>query len=112
MITVRIAKHPFLRPDGRDLRLDLPLTLYEATLGAKVHVPTLNGAVELAIPPGTNGGRTLRLRGKGLTGGSAPDGDLLVTLRVMLPDSTDEDFKSLMRKWEADKPYNPRRDIT
>ena len=112
LVTVKIARHPFLRPEGRDLRLDLPLTLYEATLGAKVHVPTLNGTVELAIPPGSNGGRTLRLRGKGMTGGGAPDGDLLVTLRLVLPDATDEDFKALMRKWQADKPYSPRRDMT
>ena len=111
LVTVRIAKHPFLRPDGRDLRLDLPLTLYEATLGAKVHVPTLNGTVELAIPPGSNGGRTLRLRGKGITGGGGPDGDLLVTVRLVLPDATDDEFKALMRKWQADKPYAPRGDM-
>ena len=64
-----------------------------------------------AVPAGSNGGRTLRLRGKGITGGSAPDGDLLVTLRVVLPDSTDEEFKDLMRKWQAEKPYSPRRDM-
>ena len=66
MVTVQIAKHPYFRVEGHDLRLDLPVTLYEAVLGAKVNAPTLDGTVELTVPPGSNGGRTLRLRGKGL----------------------------------------------
>ena len=66
MVTVEIAKHPYFRVEGRDLRLDLPVTLYEAVLGTKVNAPTLEGTVELTVPPGSNGGRTLRLRGKGL----------------------------------------------
>ena len=66
LITVNVAPHPLFKPDGADLRLDLPITLYEAVLGGKVRVPTLDGAVELAIPAGTNSGRTFRLKGKGL----------------------------------------------
>ena len=66
LITVHVAPHPLFKPDGADLRLDLPITLYEAALGGKVRVPTLDGAVELAIPAGTNSGRTFRLKGKGL----------------------------------------------
>ena len=66
LITVHVAPHPLFKPDGADLRLDLPITLYEAALGGKVRVPTLDGAVELAIPAGTNAGRTFRLKGKGL----------------------------------------------
>jgi DnaJ-class molecular chaperone len=109
LVTVRIAKHPYFRIDGRDLRLDLPLTLYEAVLGAKVNVPTLDGQVELNVPAGSNGGRTLRLRGKGLPG--AKSGDLLVTVRVVLPDETDPDLLELARKWQKQKPYNPRQDL-
>lgn len=112
LVTIKIAKHLYLRVDGRDLRLDLPLTLYEAVLGAKVNVPTLDGEVELNVPAGSNGGRTLRLRGKGLPnpqGGAA--GDLLVTLRIMLPDEPDADLISLMREWQKQKPYDPRRDM-
>jgi DnaJ-class molecular chaperone len=112
LVTVRIAKHPFFRVDGRDLRLDLPVALYEAVLGAKVNVPTLEGAVELAVPAGSKGGRTLRLRGKGLPGPQGVAGDLLVTLRIVLPDEADADLTNLMRKWEAQKPYNPRSDMT
>jgi DnaJ-class molecular chaperone len=111
IVTVRIAKHPHFRIDGRDLRLDLPITLYEAILGAKVNVPTLDGMVELAIPAGSNGGRTLRLRGKGLPNPQGERGDLLVTLRIVLPDEPDTELINLMRKWESQKPYNPRRDL-
>ncbi|HEY1736076.1 MAG TPA: J domain-containing protein, partial [Methylovirgula sp.] len=109
LIAVKIARHPYFRVDGHDLRLDLPVTLYEAVLGAKVNVPTLDGMVELNVPTGTNGGRTLRLRGKGLPG--TPAGDLLVTLRIMLPDNPDADLISLMREWQTQKPYDPRKDL-
>ena len=112
MITVRVAKHAYFRVDGRDLRLDLPITLYEAVLGGKVQVPTIGGAVEMTLPPGSNSGRTLRLRGKGLPGsGSTPAGDLLVTLRVTLPEKTDPELEALMRRWQSDKAYDPRKDI-
>jgi DnaJ-class molecular chaperone len=107
LITINVAPHPLFKPDGADLRLDLPITLYEATLGGKVRVPTLDGAVELAIPAGTNSGRTFRLKGKGLKakGGA---GDLLATVRIVLPERVDDEFKELMKKWRDKKPYNPR----
>jgi DnaJ-class molecular chaperone len=112
MITVKIAKHPFFRVDGRDLRLDLPLTLYEAVLGGKVEVPTLAGKVEMSVPPGSNGGRTLRLRGKGLPSGEGKTvGDLLVTLRIVLPDGPTPDLEELMKKWRDEQPYAPRKDL-
>ncbi len=109
LITVNVAPHPLFKPDGADLRLDLPITLYEATLGGKVRVPTLDGAVELAIPPGTSSGRTFRLKGKGLKSKGAA-GDLLATVRVMLPEQIDDEFKELMRQWRENKPYDPRKD--
>ncbi|HEV2956093.1 MAG TPA: J domain-containing protein [Xanthobacteraceae bacterium] len=110
LITVGIAPHPYFRPEGSNLRLDLPITLYEAVLGAKVRVPTLDGAVELAIPPGTGAGRTFRLKGKGMPSKGTP-GDLLVTARIVLPEAQDADLESLMRKWRERKPYDPRKDI-
>ncbi len=110
LITVHVAPHPLFKPDGADLRLELPITLYEAALGGKVRVPTLDGAVELAIPPGTNSGRTFRLKGKGLKT-TSDAGDLLATVRIMLPDRTDDEFKELMRKWRESKPYDPREDL-
>ena len=65
-----------------------------------------------SVPPGTNSGRTLRLRGKGLpAAGAAPVGDLLVTLRVTLPEKIDPEFEALMRKWNSQSPYDPRKDM-
>ena len=111
LVTVRVLPHPFFRVDGRDLRADLPITLYEAALGGKVQVPTVGGAVEMTLPPWSNSGRTLRLRGKGLpASGKLAAGDLLVTLRVTLPEKADGDLEVLMRKWQAEKPYDPRKD--
>jgi DnaJ-class molecular chaperone len=110
LIKVSIAPHPLFKLDGSDLRLELPVTLYEAELGGKVRVPTLDGAVELTIPPHTNSGRTFRLKGKGVASRQG-SGDLLVTVQVMLPDQSDPEFEELMRKWRDGNPYNPRKDI-
>lgn len=114
LITVNVAAHPLFKPDGHDLRLELPITLYEAVLGGKVRVPTLDGAVELAIPPGTNSGRTFRLKGKGLKGkekGKAVTGDLLATARIVLPEKADDELKALMEKLRDNSPYDPRKDM-
>ena len=107
LITVNVAPHPLFKPEGSDLRIELPIALYEAVLGGKVRVPTLDGAVELAIPAGTNSGRTFRLKGKGLKAKSGP-GDLLATVRIVLPERADDEFKELMKKWRDKKPYDPR----
>jgi DnaJ-class molecular chaperone len=110
LITVSIAPHAFFKVDGSDLRVDLPVTLYEAVLGGKVRVPTLGSPVELSVPKNTSSGRTFRLKGKGLPkfGGT---GDLFVTTRIMLPDGNDADLEALMQKWRDGHPYNPRTDL-
>jgi DnaJ-class molecular chaperone len=109
IVTVRYAAHPMFKVEGRDLRLDLPITLYEAILGARVRAPTLGGEVEVSIAPGANGGRVLRLRGKGLPGGAEQAaGDLLATLRIVLPNEPDAELTALMRKMRDQKPYQPR----
>ncbi|GAB1717150.1 MAG: chaperone DnaJ-like protein [Nitrobacter sp.] len=110
LITVTVAPHPVFEVDGNDLRADLPVTLYEAVLGGKVRVPTLGGAVELSIPKNTSGGRTFRLKGKGIPKGGA-SGDLFVTTRIILPDGNDAELEDLMEKWRDVHPYNPRRDM-
>jgi DnaJ-class molecular chaperone len=111
IITIIVATHPIFQRDGADLRLDLPITLYEAVLGAKVRVPTLDGAVELNIPAGTNSGRTFRLKGKGFPV-STGAGDLLASVRILLPDRPDPDLEALMKKWREGWPYDPRRDVS
>ncbi len=108
LITVSVTPHPLFQREGVDLRLDLPVTLYEAVLGAKVRVPTLDGTVELAIPAGTNSGRTFRLKGKGFPG-KERKGDLLASVRIVLPEGHDHDLEELMRKWRETKSYDPRK---
>ena len=106
-ITIHIAPHPFLERDGLDLRMDLPVTLKEAILGGKVLAPTLTGSVTLTIPPHSNSGRTLRLKGKGMpgTGGESP-GDLYVRLIVTLPEPADPKLDAFVKGWDTD--YDPR----
>jgi DnaJ-class molecular chaperone len=109
IVTIRYAPHPLFKVEGRDLRLDLPITLYEAILGARVRAPTLSGEVEVSIAPGTSGGRVLRLRGKGLpAAGERATGDLLATLRIVLPEEADGELSALMSRLRDRKPYNPR----
>ncbi len=110
LITVSIAPHAFFKVDGNDLRVDLPITLYEAVLGGKVRVPTLGNAVELSIPKNTSSGRIFRLKGKGLPKAGIT-GDLFVTTRIMLPDGNQAELEALMEKWRAGHPYNPRSDL-
>jgi DnaJ-class molecular chaperone len=110
LITVTVAPHHLFTLDGADIKLDLPITLYEAAIGGKVRVPTLDGHVELTIPAWTNGGRTFRLRGKGFPS-KTRHGDLLATVRIVLPEKSDPDLDALMKKWKADKPYDPRKDM-
>ena len=73
------------------------MTLYEAVLGGKVRVPTLDGAVELAIPPGTSSGRTFRVKGKGLPAKDGA-GDLYATVRIVLPERADAELEELMKQ--------------
>jgi DnaJ-class molecular chaperone len=111
LITVNIAPHAFFKLDGVDLRVDLPISLYEAVLGGKVRVPTLGGAVDLTLPKNTSSGRTFRLKGKGLPKPGGVPGDLFITTRIMLPDGNDAELEALMEKWRTSHPYNPRRDF-
>jgi DnaJ-class molecular chaperone len=110
LITVRVAPHPYFVLDGDDLRVDVPITLYEAVLGGKVRVPTLDGAVEIKVPPGTSSGRTFRVGGKGMPG-VGKTGDLYATVTIELPAKEDRELENLMRKWQHERPYDPRKDL-
>nr|AHN97596.1 chaperone DnaJ [uncultured bacterium 12AC_lac13] len=107
LISITIAPHPYLQRDGRDLRMDVPITIKEALDGAKVEVPTLYGPVTLTIPPQSNSFRFLRLKGKGLPGsGSEAAGDLYVRLIVTLPDPPDGKLAAALKGWDGN--YDPR----
>lgn len=88
-VTLEVRPHPFFRRDGADIRLDLPITLGEAVTGAKVKVPTVDGPVMLAVPPGSSSGKVLRLKGKGFSRKDATRGDQLVMLMIDIPADDD-----------------------
>lgn len=100
VLNIRVGGHPvFRREEGNDLSLELALTISEAILGATVSVPTLDGSVELRVPPGTSSGAKLRLRGKGIQPAKGEPGDLYATVRVLVPkaDLLSEPEKQVIR---------------
>jgi DnaJ-class molecular chaperone len=107
LFTVEVLPHRIFRRDGDDIRIELPISLREAVVGDRIEVPTPTGAVLMTIPKGSNTGRILRLRGKGVQRPDGSRGDLYVTLWVMFPqnDSRLEDF---VESWNAGKAHNPR----
>ena len=105
-LEVELLPHPLYRLDGRDLYLQLPLTPWEAALGKTVSVPTPGGAVNLRIPAGSQSGRKLRLKGRGLPG--TPPGDEYVILEIHTPSADTEKAKALYRRMEKELPFDPR----
>jgi DnaJ-class molecular chaperone len=106
-IDLHVESHPYFVRRDLDILVDLPISVQEAVLGGKVTVPTIDGKVTLSVPPDSNGGGVLRLKGKGIVGADGARGDQLVTLRVMLPEN-DAEFKKLIEKWGPRNGYDPR----
>jgi DnaJ-class molecular chaperone len=109
LIEVEVMPHPFFTLKGDDIHVELPVTLAEAVLGGKVNAPTPSGPVSLTIPKGSNTGKVLRLRGKGMAKQGGGHGDQYVTLKVVLPDAPDQELEDFVNRWQAGKVYNPRR---
>ncbi len=110
LIELTIRPHPVFRREGEVLVMDLPITVPDAVLGAKIQAPTPEGLVSLTVPKGSNSGSTLRLKGRGLPdprGGAR--GDLLARLQVMLPDPPDPELERIAETWRKERPYTPRR---
>jgi curved DNA-binding protein len=103
---VRLAPHSYFRVEGRDIHLDLPITPWEAALGATVTVPTLGGAVDLKVPRSSQSGQRLRLKGRGLPGSQA--GDQFVTLQIVAPPASNPEAEALYRQMAETMPMNPR----
>lgn len=101
LIEVSVAAHAFFERRGNDIHVELPVTLKEAVLGAKVNVPTIDGMVTLTVPKGASSGTTLRLKGKGIQpkGATAP-GDQFVKLKIVLPKKADPALEKLAQGWE------------
>ena len=115
LIEVHVAPHPWFRREGDDIHLELPVSLAEAVLGARVPVATVTGPVTMTIPKGSDSGTRLRLRGKGVRrgrGGSETTGDQYVTLKVVIGASGDAELVAFLEDWSQRHPTDPRRDIT
>jgi curved DNA-binding protein len=105
-ITVNIDKHSLFDVVERDIYITLPVTPWEAALGATIKTPTLGGQVDLKIPANSQGGQTLRLKGRGLSG--APVGDQYILLKIVIPQPKTEESKAIYKSMAENMPFNPR----
>jgi DnaJ-class molecular chaperone len=111
-IVVTVKPHPFFTRKGDDIHIDLPVTVGEAVRGAKIEVPTAHGTVTLNIPPGSNTGTLLRLKGQGVRRkGNKEGGNQVARLLVTLPDEIDGDVEEALIKWEKRHAYDPRKKL-
>ncbi len=108
-LEVTISPHPLFKVDGKNVLLDLPITPWEAVLGAQVQVPTLGGRVEAKIPAGSQSGKKLRLKNRGLKGN--PVGAQIVTLQIVMPESTSEEDKQYYKDMEQRFDFDPRKNL-
>jgi molecular chaperone DnaJ len=111
IVSVHVAAHPLFQRHGDDLHLVAPLAVHEAALGAKIDVPTPDGPARLRVPPGTQSGQRFRLRGRGVTTGDGHAGDLVVEVRVVVPQLRDERSRELMREFAQLNSDNVRKDL-
>lgn len=106
-LTVEVIKHPIFDVMENDIYLTLPITPWEAALGATVVIPTLAGKIDLKIPPGSQGGQKLRIKNRGLPG--SPPGNQYALLKIITPPAQTEEAKALYKKMAEVMPYNPRK---
>jgi DnaJ-class molecular chaperone len=104
LVTVHVVPHRFFERQGNDIFLELPVTLQEAVLGARIEVQTIKGPVTLAIPPASGQGTKLRLKGRGIAGG-----DQYVELNVVLPERPEPELADFLKGWKPRHPFDPRR---
>lgn len=108
-IEVTVEPHPYFTRDGNDVLVEVPVTLYEATLGASINVPTIDGKVAVKVPAGSNSGTQLRLRGRGIQSGkNGQRGDQYVRLVVVLPKEIDADLREAIEAAAKKRPYKVR----
>lgn len=108
LIEIKVAPHKFFQRVGDDIRIDVPITLKEAVLGAKIKVPTTAGSVTMTIPKRANTGTILRLKGRGLARANGSQGDQFITLKIMLPTAPDASLEKFIGDWQPITEQNPR----
>lgn len=109
-IVTRVLPHPYYRREGLDIQMDLPVSMYEAILGTKVEVPTLDGPVTMVVPPGTSSGAKLRIRERGIHRGTEK-GDQYLIIKVMVPKGIDEQDKQALKILQEKHPVEARKDV-
>jgi curved DNA-binding protein len=109
-LRVRIRPHRRFRVEGSDLYVDLPVTPWEAALGATVDVPTLDGTAQVRVPPGSSSGRRLRLRGQGMPGPGDRAGDLYAVVKIMVPKTLTDEERRLFEQLRDVSRFNPRKE--
>jgi molecular chaperone DnaJ len=111
-LVVEVKPHVFFERRGNDLYTKIPVSVPEASLGAKIEVPTIDGRSLVRIPPGTGSGKTLRLREKGVPSArNGARGDQYVEIQIVVPQPTDERVRNLMKELESVAPEDPRKDL-
>lgn len=108
LIEIKVAPHKFFQRVGDDIRVDVPITLKEAVLGAKIKVPTATGSVTMTVPKNANTGTVLRLKGQGVARANGSHGDQFITLKVMLPIAPEVALENFIAEWQPTTEYNPR----
>jgi DnaJ-class molecular chaperone len=112
LITVLVGSHPVFDRDGDDILITLPITIDEAILGGKVTTPTIDGPVQLTIPPGASSGQVLRLRGRGIAHAKRKaKGDQRVELKIVTPPDIDEGLRDFLAEWRKTHSFDPRVDL-
>jgi curved DNA-binding protein len=111
-LEVEFRPHPLFQVEGSDIHLNLPITPWEAALGAKVTVPTLAGKVDVSIPAGARSGQKLRLKGRGLAVPGKTAGDQFVILQIVTPKPENDEQRALYRRMAEAMPFNPRAHLT
>jgi DnaJ-class molecular chaperone len=110
LVEIRVRAHTLFKREDDDILLEVPITLDEAVLGAKVEVPTISGRVQLTVPKGTSSGRVFRLKGRGIkSAGRAEAGDQLVTVRIVMPETIDDNLAYFFSEWRQKHSYDPGR---
>ena len=110
-IEVEVKPHPLFTRRDDDIHVEIPISLREAVLGAKIDVPTPGGPVRMSVPKGANTGTRLRLRGKGAPRHDGSRGDEYVTLKVVLPEPPDAELEEFVRRWSGGERHDPRRNL-
>lgn len=111
-IEINVADDPRFTRIGDDIGIEVPVSLTEAVLGGQIRVPTPTGEVTMTVPPGSNSGTKLRLKGKGAPKGKGERGDEFVMLKIVLPKSSDSDLTQFLEGWQAGKDFNPREEAS